>query len=208
MKIIIIGKQGCGKSRILDILEDWGVSVGREFSNLPSKPDQVYIDPKYEHYTMEDIDGVFENKSYLYIGGIEEPNVDDAFLYYRGISFYTYDHSEVIAMSVTRLGELNWNLCVTPGRTGNDPEKVLWVWLDNKRVSRIQRHVEEHRTHSFVDVEKLESRFDADFVKNLYSFPGSNVLYFTEEEPERVATIIYSILQHPDLVDKFVENFN
>lgn len=199
MKYIIVGKQGCGKSAILDQLRRMGVKVGREFSNLPSKMDNVYIDPKYEYYTTEDINNIFETKSYIYLNGIEASNVKDSYIYYRGLSHYTYDHSDVVSISPVQLDQLNKNLMIEP---------VVFVWLDNRRDSRISRHAGEGRTHSFVEQEEIESRTDVDFVKSMYNFPNSRVIYFTNEVPERVATIIAALVKHPDLVDSFVENFD
>lgn len=199
MKFIIIGKQGSGKHKILDILAARGVKVGREFSNLPERPEQVYIDPRYEYYPMEDIHQIFETKSYLFLSGLEESGVKDSYIYYRGISHYTYDQSDVLAISTTQLDLLDKSLMDEP---------VVFVWLDNTRDFRIRTHAEENRTYSFVEQEEIESRSDVDFVKNLYAFPKSSVLYFTNEVPERVATILYALIQHPDLVDSFIENFN
>lgn len=199
MKFIIVGKQGCGKFAILNQLERMGIRVGREFSNLPSKPDKVYIDPKYEHYSMEDVNNIFETKSFLYLGGLEETEVQDSYIYYRGMSHYTYDNADVISISPIQLDLLNKTLMTEP---------VVFVWLDNKRDSRIRLHAEEGRTHSFVEQEGIESRNDADFVKSLYNFPNSSVIYFTNEIPERVATILAALVKHPDLVNSFIENFN
>lgn len=199
MKFIIIGKQGSGKHRILDILASNEIRVGREFSNLPERPEQVYMDPHYEYYSREDISHIFETRSYIYLGGLEETGIKDSYIYYRGLSHYTYDQSDVIAISTTQLEQLNKALLTEP---------VIFVWLDNTRDSRIRVHAEENRTHSFVEQEEIESRSDADFVKTLYAFPNSKVIYFTNEIPERVATILTALVKHPDLVDMFVENFN
>lgn len=199
MKYIIIGKQGSGKFAILRQLQEMGIRVGHEFSNLPEKPDKVYMDPDYEFYPMDDINKVFETKSYIYIGGIEETGINNSYIYYRGLSYYTYDNSDVISISPVQLEQLNKTLMTEP---------VTFIWLDNKRDARIRLHAEENRTHSFLEQEAIESRTDSDFVKNLYNFPNSQVLYFTNELPNRVAAVIAALIKHPDLHDIFIENFN
>lgn len=199
MKFIIIGKQGCGKFHILNMLQEMGLRVGREFSNLPEKPAEVYIDPKYEYYSNEDVNNIFETKSYMYLGGIEESGLKDSYIYYKGLSHYTFDNSDVLSMSPGLLDQINKTLITEP---------IVFVWLDNKRDKRIKLHVEEQRTHSFVEQEEIESRYDADFVRTLYGFPNSHVMYFNNEMPERVATIIAACIKHPDLADMFIDNFN
>ena len=42
----------------------------------------------------------------------------------------------------------------------------------------------------------------------LYGFEKSNVLYFTNEDPARVAAIIYSLIKYPDLLPIYTESFN
>jgi hypothetical protein len=87
-------------------------------------------------------------------------------------------------------------------------DRVLFVWMDNTLSTRIRRHAEEGRLYSFAEEEEIESRPGADFVKLLYSFPNSDVLYFTNEDPARVGTIISAIVKYPDLLKSFIDNFN
>lgn len=199
MKFIIVGKHASGKHRILDVCESQGIKVGHEFSNLPVASDKIYIDPKYQVYNNDDIENIFETDAYLCMAGIEEDGITDAYMYYRGISHYTFDNSDVIAVTLTQFENLNTKAI-------NEP--VVFVWLDNVRDNRIRRHAEDNRSYNFKEQEDIEDRHSIDFVKTLYGFPNSNVLYFSNEEPERVATIISSIVKHPDLIEYFIKNYN
>jgi hypothetical protein len=199
MKIFIVGKHSSGKLAALQCCEALGVKVGREFSNLPEPNPHIYMDPKYNRYTVDDIDRIFELGAYICIGGIDESHVLDSYTYYRGISQYDYDDSDVMVLSPGQLENLNRKLI---------QDRVLFVWMDNTLSTRIRRHAEEGRLYSFAEEEEIESRPGADFVKLLYSFPNSDVLYFTNEDPARVGTIISAIVKYPDLLKSFIDNFN
>lgn len=199
MKVFIVGKHASGKHATLQCCEDQGVRVGREFSNLPEPQPQIYIDPKYNHYSADDISKIFEMNSYICMSGIEEDGVLDAYMFHRGISFYTYDNSDVMVITPTQLENLNKKAI---------RDRILFVWLDCTQDNRIRRHAEENRSYSFTEQEDIEERHGIDFVKTLYNFPDSDVLYFTNEEPERIGTIISTIVKHPDVLPNFIENFN
>lgn len=199
MKFFIVGKQGSGKHEVLNLLEELDVRVGREFSNLEEYKENIYMDKNYEKYSSDDISNIFEQNSYIYIGGIDECNVLDGYSYYRGLSHYTYDNNDVMALSPKALDSVNKKLV-------ND--HIVFVWLDNTRDNRIRRYVEDQRKYSFVEIEKIESQYDQDFVKNIYGFKNSSVLYFSNEDPCRIATIVAAIIKYPDLKDMFVDNYN
>lgn len=201
MKFFIVGKHASGKHQVLNTLEDeYGVRVGREFCNIPHPaPPQLYIDPKYIRYSFDDISKIFENRGYVCISGIRESGILDGNAYYRGISFYTIDNSDVIVISPEQMLGLNWSAL---------RDDTCFVWMDNTRDNRIHRYSAEKRTYSFMEVEKIESEYDADFVKAIYNFQSSGVLYFNNEEPERVACIVAACIKHPDLLSDFTKNFN
>jgi len=199
MKIFIVGKHCSGKHECLNKCEELGCAVGREFSNLPEPLPTIYIDPQYLRYPTEDINQLYDNCSYITIGGIEERGVTDAYMYHRGLSHYTYDNSQVMAIQSSQVESINKRLI---------KDDILFVWLDSTRDSRIRRHASESRTYDFVEQEEIESKYDADFVKSIYNFPNSSILYFNCEDPARVATIITAIVKYPDLKDIFIENFN
>lgn len=199
MKFIIVGLHGSGKLAALNECEDLGCKVGREFSNLPTAYEKINIDPQYDVYSGEDITSIFETNAYLCLNGIEETGVIDGYSYYRGISQYTFDNSDVIMMTPIQVESLN---------LPNNYDHIVWVWLDNKRDSRIRRHAEENRKYDFVEQEMIESHHTQSFVKTIYNIKNSSVLYFSEELPERVATIITAINKHPELLEIFEKNYN
>ena len=80
--------------------------------------------------------------------------------------------------------------------------------MDNPKKNRLNRYYSEKRSYNFNNRESIESKNSSSFVKFLYGFDKSNVLYFTNEEPSRVAAIIYSMVQHPDLITLYTQVFN
>lgn len=197
MKIFIVGRQCSGKTEVLDECAELGLRVGREFCNIES--DMLHIDKKYERYTIDDIGKIFENGAYICISGIDESGVLDGYMGYRGISLYTYDNSDVMALHPKQVCNIN-----KPAIKDN----IIFVWLDNNRDKRIHRFASLKCHYDFVEMEEAESQFDADFVKSIYNFPNSQLIYFNNEDPSRVAAIVYTLVKHPELVDIFVKKFN
>jgi hypothetical protein len=87
-------------------------------------------------------------------------------------------------------------------------DDVIFVWLDNPKKERLNRYYAEKRSYNFSDREEIENKDATSFVKALYGFDKSNVLYFTNEDPVRVAAILYSLIIYPDLLPIFVDAFN
>lgn len=200
MKIIIVGKHASGKHEVLNLCEHNGVKVGREFCNIDQPNPKIYMDPKYTKYSNDDISNIFELKAYLSIGGIEESEIIDSYMYHRGISAYALDQADVLVMTLAQFDGINKQVLLG--------DKVIFVWLDNTQDNRIRRHAAEDRTYSFKEQEDIELSHGVDFVKNLYDFPGADVMYFTNEEPERVAAIITALVRYPDLAPLFIKHFN
>lgn len=175
-----------------------GLKVGREFSNLPEYNPSIYMDPNYLKYSQEDITNIFESHSYMYISSTD-PKVIGSYSYFNGLSYYTYDNSDIMVVDSTHVCDLNKNLI---------QDDIIFIWMDNNRDMRIRRYAVEDRKYSFLDREDEEKVYDAEFVKTIYNFKNSNVLYFNNEEPERVATIIAAIIKHNDLLDIFIKSFN
>lgn len=148
---------------------------------------------------MDDISKIFENNAYICISGINESGVLDGYMGYRGISLYTFDNSDIMALHPNQVCELN-KQAIT--------DDVLFIWMDDNRDRRIHRYAENKYVYNFIEVEENESQFDADFVKVIYNLPHSKLIYFNNEDPSRVAAIIYAIRNHPDLIDIFVNRFN
>ena len=199
MKFFIVGKHSSGKLETLNLLEELGVKVAREFSNLEQYHPNIYIDKKYLKYSQDDIETIFNNRSFISMSPLEENNILDGYKYYRGIDFYNYDLADAMVLNPRQVTFINKNML---------NKKTIFVWMDNNRDSRIHNHVQENRSYDFIEIEKLETPYDSDFVKTIYNLPNSHILYFNNECPERVASIIYSIIKHPDLLDIFTKYYN
>ena len=196
MKVFVVGKQCSGKTDVLDACEELGLRIGREFCNLKSHV--IHIDPKYEQYSIDDIDKIFESGAYICITGIDESGVLDGYMGYRGLSLYTFDNSDIMLLHPQQVCAINKKVIT---------DQVVFVWLDNNRDNRIHHYAEKKCTHDFIEVEDIESQFDSDFIKTIYNFPNSKLLYFNNEDPERVAAIVYALVKHPELLDIFANKF-
>lgn len=202
MKYIIIGMHSSGKQEVADILENNGIRCGRLFTNMDNlSASSVYNGSNYEQYTSKDINDIFENNAYVFMQ--EFPFGDEltasACKYYEGLSLYEFENNDVFVMSPDQL------FSISPTAIKDD---VTFVWLDNPKKERLNRYYAEKRSYSFANREAIELKDSSSFVKFLYGFDRSNVLYFTSEDPNRVAAIIYSLITHPDLLPIYIEAFN
>ena len=191
-----------GKQEVADILENNGINCGRLFTNLDNlSSSNIYNGANYEQYTSKDINEIFENNAYIFMHEFpwgNELNLS-ALKYYEGLSLYEFDNNDVFVMSPDQL------FSVSPTSV---KDKVCFIWLDNTKKDRLNRYYMEKRTYSFSNREDIELKDSNSFVKFLYGFENSEVLYFNNEDPMRVAAIIYSLIKHPELLDIYVKSFN
>lgn len=203
MKYIIIGMHGSGKQEVVDILENKGVKCGKQFTNLENPTAaNIYNGSNYEQYSIKDINDIFENNAYIFLQEFpfgENQLQVSAFKYYEGLSLYEFENNDVFILSPDQLFSISPALI---------KDKVTFIWMDNPKRNRLNRYYDEKRTYNFYNREDVESKDSSSFVKFLYGFDNSNVLYFTNEEPSRVAAIIYSLIQHPDLLPIYTQAFN
>ena len=87
-------------------------------------------------------------------------------------------------------------------------EEVCFIWMDNTKDNRSGRYYNEHRTYNYNERDAYEKRDLGAYVKSLYAFNNSHVIYFNDELPSRVATIVYTLIKHPDMMDLYVKNFD
>ena len=198
MKYFIVGLHASGKNEAIDILRDNGVKCGNLFTNLESPNEKVYNYNRYDYYPRQDINIVFENDAYLFIQELNPHQYSDE-PYYEGISKYTFDENDVFVISPDQLIGINQNSIKEP---------VCFVWMDSTKSQRISRYKEERRQYNFMERDEIEKRDIDSFVKTLYSFKNSEVMYFYNEQPQRVATIIETVIKHPDTLESFIKNFN
>ena len=202
MKFILIGLHGSGKHEIAHMLDSMGVKYGKNFTSFNFdgvNKKHIYNGEDFEIYENQDITDIFENNAYIYIHEHQDPNIQNSYRYFEGLSKYTYDNNDVFIMSPDQFLSIS---------VSNLPEDAVYVWLDNTKTNRQNRCKIERRSYDFHERETLEKNDIKEFVKVLYNISNTNILYFTNEEPCRVASIIYSIHKHPDLLSTFIENYN
>lgn len=203
MKFIITGKHCSGKFEILNEIEEGGMKIGHEFSNITSEyAKQIYIDPQYEAYTIHDINQIFENGSFINIENIAEPTeAPGAFFYYKGISFDTFDYSDAIVLNPNQV--INLNRVTFPGR-----ELIIWIWVDNSYGRRFEYYKENNLKYNFTDEELKENKVIKNFIQEILSNnPNYRLLYFNNEDPSRIASIILALFTYPDLIELFSKTF-
>ncbi len=196
MKYFIVGLHCSGKQEVIDVLEQHGVACGKLFSNIAAPSAEIYNSYNYELYTTTDINDIFENNAYVFLResgcGSEK--------YYEGLSTYSVDNNQVFALSPDQLVNIAPNLI---------PEGICFIWMDNTKLNRITRYKDEKRSYDFSDRECTEKQDLDTFIKNIYNYSNENtpVIYFMNEDPVRVAAIIYAMIQHEDLIPLFSQAY-
>lgn len=199
MKFLIVGLHSSGKQEVLDTLTEMGVKCGRLFSNLDNPSPEIYNSFNYDIFTTKEVNEIFENNAYIFINELDRSSNVNSYKYFEGLTKYEFDNNDVFALSPDQL------LHISPNAIKDD---ICFVWMDNDKDDRILKYRKEKRTYNFSNREEIEKNDLDFFVKTLYNYNNSSLIYFVKEDPCRVATVIYSIIQHPDLMDVFVKNFN
>ena len=204
MKYIIIGMHCSGKQDVVDILRNNGVRCGRLFTNLDSSAtSSIYNINNYEQYSNKDIHDIFENNAYIFMQefpfGDHLTSLSSAYKCYEGLSLYEFENNDVFIMSPDQL------FAISPTSIKED---ITFIWMDNPKKDRLNRFYTENRSYNFYGRDEIELKDSNSFVKFLYGFDKSKVIYFTSEDPARVAAIIYSMIKYPDLLPIYTEAFN
>lgn len=200
MKYFIVGLHASGKQEVADILKKLGVRCGKLFSDIENASGELYNSYNYELYTQADVNEVFENNAYIFMQEVQtSPTNFHAYRIYEGLTKYEFDQNEVFVLSPDQFVKIPQNAI---------NEDVCIIWMDNNKHNRYSRYHTEKRAYNFINRDEIERRDIDTFVKNVYSFNNAPVIYFTNEEPCRVAVIIYTLLKHPELLDLYVQNFN
>jgi len=187
-KYILIGFNGSGKISTANKLRELGIKVGNTFRSTENIGNQYSLSNVV--YDMREINNLFENQSYLFIK--ESPTKSNQ--YYEGISFYEYQNNDVLVMTPDQFNMV-----------AKFDDNVIFVWLDNNVTQRRQRHRSEKRKYDFAKQEQIEHEYVQDFTNRI----GDNaILYFFNEDPDRVAAIIYSVIKYPDLLELYLKSFN
>lgn len=200
MKYFVIGPHSSGKQEVLDILTKYDVKCGKLFSNIETPSTDIYNSFNYELFTNADIMDIFENNAYVFIQELQNNSCVGSCTYFEGLSTYSLDNNDVFALSPDQVLSIALN--------NISKEEICFVWLDNTKANRKARHHTEKRTYNFNERDNIERDGIQSFVKFIYGLDNAHVLYFTNEEPCRVASIIYSLIKHPDLFKIYSSNFN
>lgn len=199
MKFFIVGAQGTQKRDLLEIIrqDHPEMRIAKLFSNVNPEQRGLYRNINdYNIYKENEIRGVFENKAYLFIKEIDEISYN----IYEGISLYDFDNSDVISLSPDEMVRIPIN---TPLN-----DDVCIVWLDNNEKNRFNNYKIGKLDYSFKQREEIEKQCMNDFVSNIYSFPNSKLIYFYNEDVERVSAIIYALYKDNTLINEFSKKFN
>lgn len=187
-KFIIIGFNGSGKMAVANALQEMDIKVGKTFRSSDTVGNQYSLSSIV--YDVKEINNLFESQAYLFI----KESTNKANRYYEGISFYEYQNNDVFVMTPDQFNTV-----------ARFDDNVVFVWLDNNSIQRRSRHRMEKRKYDFTRQERIEQEYIQDFTDRI---SDNAILYFNNEDPDRVAAIIYSVIKHPDLLDVYLKAFN
>lgn len=189
MKTIIVGMHGSGKQELFEILtKDYGIPCGKLFTNTNIN------DIRYDFFSDKDMIELFENKAYVFLKEFDDYSRN----LYEGLSLYEYDNNNVFLLSPDQFSSI-------PVQFFNEP--ICLVWLDDSKTQRRVRYDSERRSYNFNEQEELERRDLDDFIKTIYNNRNFHILYFNNEDIERIGSIVYACNKYPDLINNFEKTF-
>lgn len=198
MKFFIVGLHCSGKQDVINTLKEYGVKCGRLFSNIEHPSHEIYNSFNYDLFTSMEVNEIFENNAYVFINELESENIN-SYRYFEGLTTYEFDNNDVFVISPHQLLNISKN---------NINEDICFIWMDNNKEERLNRYRSEKRNYSFTNRENIEKKDMDVFVKTLYNFNNSKLLYFVNEDPNRVSTIIYTLIKHPELMEMYTKYYN
>ena len=202
MKIFIVGCQATGKHEVANLLRKDGVSVGSIFTDMSSIESQdKYGFDNYEILSKEEVKMTFECEATIFVNTV--PYTCDRF--YEGLSLYEYDNNTVFVVTPYQFNNISTKYIKPQTKDPRDEHYPLIIWLDGSNHTRSMRHKTENRIYNYVKQEIFEQASVPDFIDYVNSL--DNVMYFNNEESNRVKTIIKAILTFPELTTDFVKNF-
>lgn len=189
MKTIVVGMHSSGKQELFEILtKTYGIPCGKLFSNVN------IADNRYDFFSDGDMIELFENKAYIFMKELTDYSRNA----YEGLSLYEYDNNKVFVLSPSQFAAI-------PQQFFNEP--ICLVWLDDSKTQRRNRYDAERRSYNFNEQEELERRDLDDFIKTIYNNRYFHILYFNNEDIERVGSVIYAVTKYPDLINNFEKTF-
>ena len=195
MRIWITGAQGTGKVTTAKLLEEDSpcFKVGKLFTNL--NDDELYHKELYILYEGKDVRDIFENNAYIFMKNISKNND----MVFDGLDFSEYDDNNVCVISIDQFINLNMKYI---------SKDDIIIWLDGRKNWRLNNI--KNSKHNIYNRERLENSQYEIFGNLIDSINqnNKNVIYFNEEDPTRVKTIIKTIYNNPKLKSEFVKYFN
>lgn len=200
MKIWIVGPQGCLKRDIYRALQEDKFNVGKLFTTLPDG-DITYNRYLYKTYPQSVVNEMFENGQNIFVFEDRKSGV------FTGLDFAEYDSHDVFVLTPGQFLSIN-----TDQYIGSDS---LVVWLDGSlqwRKNNVRYDdtvLPDDTTYNFNDVEADERIYYRSmfFAMTDLSKTRKNVIYFNEEEPLRVKTIIKTLAYNPKLRTDIIRGF-
>lgn len=191
MKYILTGLHASGKKEAADYLLENGVNVAKFFTNLEHVD---YNAGLYETISTEEMNRIFENGAYIYFADIDGTMSNN----YETLSTSEFDRCDVMVLSPNQLNSIPMKAL---------PDKVCFVWMDCNLSDRMDRFKTEKRQYSFAKREEKERMDLGDYVSKIYSLPNSSSIYFSNEDPQRVAAIVEVMVKYPNSADTIIRNF-
>ncbi len=191
MKYIVTGLHSSGKAEVAEALEKNGVRVGHLFTNLDCVP---YHQGLYECLTTDEINRLFENGAYIYFSEVNNSISNN----YECLSTSEFDNNDVFILSPNQINNMPLKAM---------PDKVCFVWMDNNSLSREARYKYEKRQYNFRSREDLERISLSDYIDKLYNMPDSTLIYFQNEDPQRVAAVVEIMVKYPETRDIILKAF-
>lgn len=209
IRIIVIGKQCTGESKIRKTLEDIGVNVASRFTNndeITGNTKEASGLNSFYNLDTQTIHNGFESGSLLTL------STNPITGYYQGYTFNDFDNCDIIFMTPNEFLEMKTELI---------RERTLVVWIDSNYESRYRYYVENGYEYNFDAIESTESMYDISFLDNLLEILKSNknhlladYVYFNFQYTgsiNEIIGILYSIIQlskfgNEEYVDNLVYN--
>lgn len=191
MKYIITGLHSSGKAEVAETLEKNGIRVGKIFTNLETRN---YHQKLYEIFPTEEMNRIFENDAYIYFSEINNSVSND----YECLTTSEFDSCDVFVMTPNQINNMPMKRL---------PDSVCFVWMDCNTMNRESRYKNEKRQYNFRTRENIERIDLSDFTDKLYNFPDSRIIYFQNEDPQRVASIVEVMVKYPETRDIIIKSF-
>lgn len=194
MKYFIVGMHSTGKMKVAKILKENKISVGHLSTNAELSQ-ELTTHNLYRKYDIEDMNSIFENSAYIFFKDLNDRLMNE----YECLTKFDFDNNDVFILSPHHINSI-------PKTDFN--EEICFIWLDNNVTNREMNHIDESRKYKFHERDRLESKDIHDFVDKIYTMPNSSMIYFWNEDPQRVATIIEIMIRYPEMRRKIIDNFN